>query len=172
MVSKIGAKEFKKRVKERSRQIDKKIKDEDLYFSQTLHGYYIEYSPNYPNSSDDYFLVHQDLVGCISVHGNYHSLYPGVNTFENISDFEDDTNYTIFMSRDEMIDFIKSNPNIKITHDSFTSEEYIYSDESGKVYTEDGKLFEDWNSNEYQWHNGIRARAGESWESGWSLYKE
>lgn len=75
------------------------------------------------------------------------------------------------MTRNEMVEFIKNNPHVKITHTYFSSEEYIYSDSSGKVYTEEGYLFEDWHSNEYLGHNGIRMRKGEGWENGWSLYK-
>lgn len=72
------------------------------------------------------------------------------------------------MTRNEMIDFIKKNHNVKVKHEHFSPEEYIYSKPSGEVYTEEGYLFEDW----YGCHNGIRMRKGDSWETGWSLYKE
>lgn len=83
---------------------------------------------------------------------------------------EFDVNKT--MTRDEMIEFIKNNPNVKITHTHFSPDEYIYSRSSGRVYTEEGYLFEDWYSNEFRGHNGIRMRKGGNWENGWSLYKE
>lgn len=70
-----------------------------------------------------------------------------------------------------MIVFIKENPNVKITHEYFSPDEYIYSKENGEVYTEEGYLFEDWYSNEFTGHNGIRMRKGDDWETGWSLYK-
>lgn len=65
-----------------------------------------------------------------------------------------------------MIVFIKENPSVKITHENFNSDEYIYSKPSGEVYTEEGYLFEDWHSNEFRGNNGIRMRKGDSWETG------
>lgn len=172
MVSKVGAKDFKRRVIGKIKQIDNTIKDDDLYFSQTARGYYLEYKPNYPNSSGKDLVLYQDLNGSISVHGNGNSFYPGVTAFEDISDFEDDTNFHKIMTRDEMIAFIKENPNVKIKHEYFSPDEYIYSKEDGEVYTEEGHLFEDWYSSEFTGHNEIRMRKGDGWESGWSLYKK
>lgn len=73
------------------------------------------------------------------------------------------------MTRTEMIEFIKENPNVKITHSLFAPDEYIYSLPNGVVYTEEGYLFEDWIVGSY--HSGIRARQGDLWEDDWSLYK-
>lgn len=84
----IGAKEFKKRVKAKLIQINNDIKEEDLYFSQTTSGYYMEYKPNYPNRSNGDFIVYQDLAGSISVHGNMDAIIPTIEKYENISDFE------------------------------------------------------------------------------------
>lgn len=91
MVSKIGAKEFKNRVKTTLMQIDGNIKEDDLYFSQTATGYYMEYKPEYPNRSDADFIVYQDLAGSISVHGNLWALVPTFEKYEDINDFEQKT---------------------------------------------------------------------------------
>jgi hypothetical protein len=88
MVSKIGAKEFKNRVKTKLTESNKDINPDDLYFSQTASGYYIEYKPKYPNRSDADFIVYQDLAGSISVHGNMNALVPTIQHYENIYDFE------------------------------------------------------------------------------------
>ena len=88
MVSKIGAKEFKNRVKTKLMQIDENIKEDDLYFSQTVTGYYIEYKPEYPNRSNADFIVYQDLNGSISVHGNMLALVPTIEKYEDLNDLE------------------------------------------------------------------------------------
>ena len=84
----IGAKEFQHRVKGKLMQIDENIKEDDLYFSQTVRGYYMEYKPNYPEKSNGDFIVYQDLNGSISVHGNMDALVPTINKYEDINDFE------------------------------------------------------------------------------------
>jgi len=84
----IGAKEFKQRVKTKLMQIDGNIKEDDLYFSQTARGYYMEYKPNYPERSNGDFIVYQDLNGSISVHGNMDALVPTIKKYEDIKVFE------------------------------------------------------------------------------------
>lgn len=69
-------------------------------------------------------------------------------------------------TRAEMIEFIKANPGVKITHRLFDPSEYIYSKEDGNIYDENGYLFEDW----YEDHDGIRIRDGDMWVIGWKLY--
>ena len=69
-------------------------------------------------------------------------------------------------SRTEMIRFIKNNPGEKITHTLFDASEYIYLAADGNVYDENGYLFEDW----FGYHDGIRMRTGEYWESGWKRF--
>lgn len=88
MVSRIGAKEFQNRVKTKLMETNKGISPEDLYFSQTASGYYIEYKPEYPNRSNADFIVYQNLVGTISVHGNMNSLVPTIRHYDNIDEFE------------------------------------------------------------------------------------
>ncbi len=85
----IGAKDFKRRVKAKLMQVDKNIKDDDLYFSQTVRGYYMEYKPNYPQKSNGDFIVYQDLNGSISVYGNMDAIVPTIEKYEDIDDFED-----------------------------------------------------------------------------------
>ncbi len=92
-VSKVGAKEFKRRIVEKIKQIDNAVQDDDLYFSQTARGYYLGYVPDYPDSSERDLIVYQDLNGSISVHGNEKSFYPGVSSFEDIFAFENDKNF-------------------------------------------------------------------------------
>jgi hypothetical protein len=87
-ISRIGASEFKSRVISKLTQIDPSINAEDLYFSQTTNGYYIEYRPKYPESSPADFIVYQDLAGSISVHGNMSAIVPTIHQYENIEDFE------------------------------------------------------------------------------------
>ncbi len=45
------------------------------------------------------------------------------------------------MSKDEMIVFIKRNPNVRITHEMFVDFEYIVQRRDGTVYDENGNLF-------------------------------
>ena len=71
------------------------------------------------------------------------------------------------MNRIEMIDFIKKNPYVKITHELFGYDEYIFSKPDGNVYTKEGYLFEDWTA---PYHDGIRNRNDAAWQDNWSLY--
>lgn len=75
------------------------------------------------------------------------------------------------MKRAEMIVFIRTHPNTKITHPLFDSDEYIYFSEDGCVYDERGRLFEDWTNTRWS-RDGVRARAGGSWEDGWEIKEE
>lgn len=70
------------------------------------------------------------------------------------------------MTREAMIEFMEENPNVKITHSLFGSEEYIYQKENGNVYDENNYLFDDWYSDT---NNGVRMRTGGNWEDGWSV---
>ena len=69
------------------------------------------------------------------------------------------------MTKEEMVKFIIENPNVKISHSSFVSDEYIYTKEDGRVYDENNYLFEDWCSA----RNGIRMRSGGEWEDNWYI---
>ena len=74
-----------------------------------------------------------------------------------------------YMTREEMMDFIRKNPNKKISHVSFGNDEYILYKEDGKVYDENNYIFEDFTTSR---HNGLRFRVGGLWESGWYEYYE
>lgn len=68
------------------------------------------------------------------------------------------------MTRQEVIKFLKLCPNHKVTHRYFSDNEWLHSKGDGKVYDENGYLFEDWTSQ----HNcGLRLREGGAWEDGW-----
>lgn len=84
----IKSKEFKQRVTKRLKEIDGKIKDNDLYFSRLINGYCISYQPNYPNGSQKDFIIYLNCEGCISVYGKFLSDNTGVRNFKNIDDFE------------------------------------------------------------------------------------
>ena len=71
------------------------------------------------------------------------------------------------MTRSEAIAHMQLNPNIKVTHDHFSPEEYLYM-KDGKIYTEEGYLFEDFEPRSN--NNGMRIRDGENWATGWSIW--
>ena len=73
------------------------------------------------------------------------------------------------MTRDEMLKFIRKNPNVKIKHESFDKDEYLYYC-CGIVYDENEYVFEDFVPCSFR--NGLRIRIGDCWETGWSLYEE
>lgn len=75
------------------------------------------------------------------------------------------------MTRNKMIEFIKANPYVHITHLLFSDDEYIYSDTDGIVHDECGYIFENWDSVTDMWsgNNGIRMRTGDEWEDGWYI---
>lgn len=84
----IGSKEFQQRVPAKLMQVDKNIKKEDLYFSQTATHYSLAYKPNYPENNNGDFIVYQNVNGALSVHGNLYALVPTIKGFEDINDFE------------------------------------------------------------------------------------
>ena len=63
-------------------------------------------------------------------------------------------------------------PGVKVSHILFDSDEYIYSKEDAKIYTEEGYLFEDWHSYGPGQHNGFRGRVEGLWDHDWFLYEE
>lgn len=71
-----------------------------------------------------------------------------------------------YISRIEMMVALTSKPHVKISHQFFTADEYIYLGDDGKVYDENDYLFEDWTSHA---HCGLRMRAGGNWEHGWYI---
>ena len=74
------------------------------------------------------------------------------------------------MTYDEMVEFIKENPHIKISHELFSEDEYIYTKPNdSRVYDENGYLFEDWMSAGPERHDGLRIRSTGIFESRWSV---
>ena len=73
------------------------------------------------------------------------------------------------MLRDKAVAILKSEENVKVTHWLFDDREFIYC-RDGKVYDENGYLFEDWISTGPNAHNGVRMRIGGNWDDGWDLY--
>lgn len=73
------------------------------------------------------------------------------------------------MDRDTMIKFMEENPGVKITHELFGDDEFIYQRDNGCVYDGNGYLFEDWHSNGSGRHDGIRMRKGGNWEDSWKV---
>lgn len=73
------------------------------------------------------------------------------------------------MTKTEIIDFMRENEGIKVTHFLFTPEEYLYM-KNGVVYSEEGYIFEDF----YSEHrcDGLRIRSGNMWQNGWKLWRE
>lgn len=72
------------------------------------------------------------------------------------------------MSREEIIQFMNDNHNVKISHSLFSSDEFLVMRDDGNVYDENGYLFEDWEGD----HNGLRMRTGGSWKTDWFVVKE
>lgn len=72
------------------------------------------------------------------------------------------------MTYGEMVDFIGENPGVAVTHRLFDDHEFIFMAGNGKVYDEQGYLFEDWNRGFYA-HDGIRIRDQGPWLTDWSV---
>ena len=72
------------------------------------------------------------------------------------------------MTRTEMLDFIRNNPNTKITHGLFEPYEFLYMGNDGNVYDENDYLFENFL---FGCHNGLQIRCGGDWENGWEVYR-
>lgn len=87
-----SVKEFKKRVIEKLLNTNNEIKEEDLYFDQSVYSYTIEYKPNYPYVSNGDFMISQKIFnGEISIYGNYNATIPTITIrhFKNLDDFEE-----------------------------------------------------------------------------------
>lgn len=58
----------------------------------------------------------------------------------------------------------------KITYVLFCPYEYLFG-RNGKVYDENGLLFEDWTSEGSGKRDGMRMRVDDDWEDEWDLFK-
>lgn len=72
------------------------------------------------------------------------------------------------MTYGEMVDFIRENPGVAVTHRLFDDHEFIFMAENGNVYDEQGYLFEDWDWSSHA-RNGIRIREHGPWKTDWSV---
>lgn len=72
----------------------------------------------------------------------------------------------MYMTQGEMIEYIRSHPYELISHVLFDDDEYVYLAKDGKVYDENGYLFEDWEWKPFA-RNGLRIRDFGPWKSGW-----
>lgn len=64
------------------------------------------------------------------------------------------------MNKDEA--FLSMEQGNRITHTYFDDKEYIFIDEKGRMYAEDGCRFEE----------GFKIRNTEGWQEGWSIYRK
>ena len=145
-----------------------KWREQDKKMLAAIKGGYVDILEQYPNAEIHHIA---ESAAKFYIECGFEIINNGKKTFA-IKKNETKPDANKVMTRDEMIAFIKGNPNVKIKHEYFSPDEYIYSKENGEVYTEEGYLFEDWYSSEFTGHNGIRMRKGDGWETGWSLYKE
>lgn len=77
---------FKKQIKRILQKIDI-YNEENIYFSQTVSGYYAEYKPLYPETSAADFVIYKGLTESVSIHAHSASLLPTIKHFENMADF-------------------------------------------------------------------------------------
>lgn len=93
----------------------------------------------------------------------------GWHVFDAKKTINDHPRKTNFMTLNEMLQTIKNNHNLKISHTSFDPNEYIYSKENGIVCNSKGEIFDDFCSDVYC---GLRERYDGEWEYGWYLYDD
>lgn len=71
------------------------------------------------------------------------------------------------MTRDQAIKFMMENPEAKVTHRLFSSDEYLYMI-GGICYDEMGYIFDDGTIH----HDGLQMRKGGAWETDWDIYND
>lgn len=71
------------------------------------------------------------------------------------------------MTRDQAIKFMMENPEAKVTHRFFSSDEYLYMVD-GICYDEMGYIFDDGTIH----HDGLQMRKGDAWETDWDIYND
>ena len=84
----LNGEEFKSRVIDILLAKNNELRESGFRLSEEQSGYYLVYRPLYPNESPADFIVHMDLNGCVSVHGNLQAMVPTIEKFENLGDFE------------------------------------------------------------------------------------
>ena len=71
------------------------------------------------------------------------------------------------MTRDQAIKLMMENPEAKVTHRLFSSDEYLYMID-GICYDEMGYIFDDGTIH----HDGLQMRKGDAWETDWDIYND
>lgn len=74
------------------------------------------------------------------------------------------------MSKLNILVYMYEHPNVRISHDLFDDNEYIYYDkECDCIKDEYNNIFESWEEGR-NIYNGFYARTGSRWDYGWHLY--
>ena len=79
---------FKKRVLNILLTKNSELQESDFHFAKETSGDYLVYRPLHLQESPADFIVHQDLNGSISVHGNLQAMVPTIEKFEDLDDLE------------------------------------------------------------------------------------
>ena len=61
------------------------------------------------------------------------------------------------MTYKEIVRFSQEHPYVKFYHPMFSDDEFLYATPDGKIWTEEGYLFEDWDLLSH--NNGMRLRS-------------
>lgn len=87
--------------------------------------------------------------------------------YQIVTDFEKSLKNltTNSMTREQMIEYAKENPGVKISHQLFSDDEFLYTN-GFAFYDENGRLFESWKSSD-NCATGLRMRNEGSWLNGW-----
>lgn len=86
-------------------------------------------------------------------------------------DFVEWVNKEKNMTKTELIAELNKKADVKFTHRSFSSDEYLVNKKDGYIYDENGYLFETFDESD-NFHNGLRIRTGSSWEDGWTIIED
>lgn len=73
------------------------------------------------------------------------------------------------LTREEAIAILRTNPNVKVSHELFSEDEFLTGNGCGNIFDENGYPFEDWISSHI---NGMRMRTDYLFENGWYIKKE
>ena len=74
------------------------------------------------------------------------------------------------MSKLNILVYMYEHPSVRVSHDLFDTNEYIYYDkECDCIKDEYGNIFESWEEGR-NIYNGFYVRTGSRWEYGWHLY--
>lgn len=71
-----------------------------------------------------------------------------------------------YMTYSEMIEFVRCHPFVAVSHFLFDDVEYLFLNDDGNVYDEEGCLFESWSWSPDIWC-GKNIKDVSIWASGW-----